>query len=53
MSPSFTYTAGNLALALEMDYTAVGYGDEAIDGRAKALRTVDNWRICTMIRYSF
>ena len=53
VSPSFTYTAGNLALALEMDYTAVGYGDEAIDGRAKALRTVDNWRICTMIRYSF
>lgn len=53
VSPSFTYTAGNLALALEMDYTAVGYGDKAIDGRAKALRTVDNWRICTMIRYSF
>lgn len=53
VSPSFTYTAGNLVLALEMDYTVVGYGDEAIDGRAKALRTVDNWRICTMIRYSF
>lgn len=53
ISPSVTYTVGNLALALEMDYTAVGYGDEAIDGRIKALRTVDNWRVCTMIRYSF
>lgn len=53
ISPSLTYTVGKLALALEMDYTVVGYGDEAIDGRAKALRAVDNWRICTMIRYSF
>lgn len=53
ISPSFVYTVGNLALALELDYTAVGYGDESINGRSKALREVSNSRICAMVRYSF
>lgn len=53
ISPSVTYNAKNLALSLELDYSAVGYGDVAINGRTKALRTVDNLRVCTMIKYSF
>ena len=53
ISPSVTYNAKNLALSLELDYSAVGYGDVAINGRTKALRTVDNMRVCTMIKYSF
>ena len=51
--PSITYLAKNLALSLEVDYTVVGYGDMAINGRTKALRDVDNLRVCTMVRYSF
>ena len=53
ISPSVTYTIKKLALALEMDYTVVGYGDVAINGRTKALRDIDNLRICTMVKYSF
>ena len=53
ISPSFTYTVKNLTLALETDYTVVGYGDVAINGRSEALRQVGNVRICTMIKYSF
>ena len=53
ISPSITYTVKNLALALELDYTAVGYGDVAINGRTEALRRVDNLRVCTMVKYSF
>lgn len=53
ISPSFTYTIKNLSLALETDYTVVGYGDVAIDGRSHALRDVGGLRICTMIKYSF
>lgn len=53
ISPSLTYTIKTLALALELDYTVVGYGDVAINGRTKALRDVDNLRICTMVKYSF
>lgn len=51
--PSVTYTAKNLALALELDYTVAGYGDVAINGRTKALRAVDNLRVCTMVKYTF
>lgn len=53
ISPSISYVAKNLALALELDYTAVGYGDVAINGRTNALRTVDNLRVCLMVKYSF
>lgn len=53
ISPSATYTIKNLALALELDYTVVGYGDVAINGRTKALRDIDNMRICAMVKYSF
>jgi hypothetical protein len=53
ISPSVTYKAQNLSLALELDYTAVGYGDVAINGRTNALRTVDNLRVCAMVMYSF
>lgn len=53
ISPSLTYNIKNLALALEMDYTAVGYGDVAINGCTNALRTVDNLRVCAMVKYSF
>ena len=53
ISPSFTYTVKNLTLALETDYTVVGYGDVAINGRSDAMRQVGNLRICTMIKYSF
>lgn len=53
ISPSFTYTVKNLTLALETDYTVVGYGDVAINGRSDAMRQVGNVRICTMIKYSF
>ena len=53
ISPSVTYKVKNLSLALELDYTAVGYGDVAINGRTEALRTVDNLRVCAMVMYSF
>lgn len=53
ISPSLTYAVKNLTLALETDYTVVGYGDVAINGRSKALRNVGNVRVCTMIKYSF
>lgn len=53
ISPSVTYTIKNLALALETDYTVVGYGDVALNGRTKALRNVGNIRVCTMVKYSF
>jgi hypothetical protein len=38
VAPFFSYNAGALQLAFEVDYTAVGYGDLAINGRTKALR---------------
>ena len=53
ISPSVTYTIKNLALALETDYTVVGYGNVALNGRTKALRNVGNIRVCTMVKYSF
>lgn len=53
ISPSFTYTIKNLSLALETDYTVVGYGDISINGRSHALRDVGGLRICTMVKYSF
>lgn len=53
ISPSFVYTVKNLALALELDYTVVGYGDLALNGDSKALRDVGNWRACAMVKYSF
>ncbi|MBR4994459.1 MAG: hypothetical protein IKY82_00185 [Alistipes sp.] len=53
VSPSLTYTIKSLALALEADYTVVGYGDVAINGHSKALRDVGAWRVCAMVKYSF
>lgn len=53
ISPSISFIAKNLALALELDYTAVGYGDVSINGRTDALRTIDNLRVCAMVKYSF
>ena len=53
VSPSITYTIKSLALALEMDYTVVGYGDVALNGRTKAVRDIDNLRVCAMVKYSF
>lgn len=53
VSPSLTYTYKNLKLALEVDYTVVGYGDVGLNGRSKALRDVSNTRACLMVMYSF
>ena len=53
VSPSITYTLKGLQVALELDYTAVGYGDVTLNGRSKALREVANTRACLMIKYSF
>ena len=53
VAPFFSYNAGALQLAFEVDYTAVGYGDLAINGRTKALREIGNLRTCLMVKYSF
>ncbi|MBR2628160.1 MAG: hypothetical protein IKD24_00575, partial [Alistipes sp.] len=53
ISPSLVYTIKNFALGLELDYTVVGFGDVAINGRSKALRNVGNSRVCAMVKYSF
>ena len=53
IAPSVTYFVKNLELALEGDYTVVGYGDLALDGNTKALRDVANLRACLMVRYRF
>ena len=53
VSPSITYTLKGLQVALELDYTAVGYGDVMLNGRSKALREVANTRACLMVKYSF
>lgn len=53
VSPFVSYTVGALQLALEFDYTAVGYGDLAINGHSKALREVANARGCFMVKYAF
>lgn len=53
ISPSLVYTIKSFALGLELDYTVVGFGDVAINGRSKALRDVGNSRICAMVKYSF
>ncbi|MBR6661729.1 MAG: hypothetical protein IKL34_00670 [Alistipes sp.] len=53
IAPFVSYNAGPLQLAFEVDYTAVGYGDLAIDGRTDALREIGNLRTCLMVKYSF
>lgn len=53
VSPSLAYNIKSLQLALEVDYTVVGYGDVALNGCSKALRDVSNTRACFMIMYSF
>ena len=53
ISPSLIYTIKSFALGLEADYTVVGYGDLAINGRSEALRDVANCRVCAMVKYSF
>lgn len=53
ISPSLSYTVKNLKLALEVDYTVVGYGDTTLDGASKALRDIGNTRACLMVMYSF
>ena len=53
VSPSVVYNIKSFALGLEADYTVVGYGDVAINGRSEALRDVANCRICAMVKYSF
>ena len=53
VAPFFSYNAGALQLAFEVDYTPVGYGDLAINGRTKALREIGNLRTCLMVKYSF
>ena len=53
ISPSLSYTIMNLQLALEVDYTVVGYGDLLLNGSVNALRDISNTRACLMIKYSF
>ena len=53
IAPSVIYTVKNLELGIEGDYTVVGYGDLALNGRTKALRDVSNLRACLMVRYNF
>ena len=53
ISPSVTYTINRFQLALEVDYTVVGYGDLALNGCSEALRRVDGLRGCFMVKYSF
>lgn len=53
ISPSLSYTIKNLQLALEVDYTVVGYGDLLLNGIVNALRDINNTRACLMIKYSF
>lgn len=53
IAPSVVYFAKNLEIGLEGDYTVVGYGDLALNGRTKALRNVANVRACLMVRYNF
>lgn len=53
ISPSLSYTIMNLQLALEVDYTIVGYGDLLLNGSVNALRDINNTRACLMIKYSF
>lgn len=53
LSPSITYTLKSLQVALELDYTAVGYGEVALNGRSKALREIANTRACLLVKYSF
>lgn len=53
ISPSLSYTVKNLQLALEVDYTVVGYGDLLLNGSVNALRDINNTRACLMIKYSF
>ena len=52
-SPSVTYTVNRFQLALEADYTVVGYGDLALNGRTKASHDVGALRACLMVKYSF
>lgn len=53
ISPSVTYTVKSLQVALEADYTVVGYGDMSLNGRTKALRDISGTRICMMVKYVF
>lgn len=53
IAPFLCYNAGALQLAFEVDYTAVGYGDLAINGRSDTLREIGNLRTCLMVKYSF
>lgn len=53
IAPFVSYNPGALQLAFEVDYTAVGYGDLAINGRSDALREIGNIRCCLMVKYSF
>lgn len=53
ISPSLSYTIKNLQLALEVDYTVVGYGNLLLNGSVNALRDINNTRACLMIKYSF
>jgi len=53
IAPFVSYNAGPLQIAFEVDYTAVGYGDLAIDGHTDALREIGNLRTCLMVKYSF
>ena len=53
VSPFVSFATGGLQLALELDYTAVGYGDLALNGHSKALREIGNVRTCLMVKYSF
>ena len=53
ISPSVTYNYKSLQLGLELDHTAVGYGDIALNGSCQALRNIANTRACLMVKYSF
>ena len=53
IAPSLIYYMKNLDVGIEGDYTAVGYGDLALNGRTKATRDVANMRVCLMVRYRF
>ena len=53
ISPSVSYNLKGLQVALELEHTAVGYGDLSLNGSSTALRNIGNNRACLLIKYSF
>lgn len=56
IAPSISYNVKAFNIGLEYEWTAVTYGDIAIDGSVidnSNLHHVDNHRICALVKYNF